>query len=531
VGCGYTGRTPWVQAPPLSLQWLRQTRAVAWTVAAVGALSLFTMDVAPFVQAFRTSGSSVYAVDQLAVPTLAFPRLRAPALPKPTHATAPLFKSAAAPPLKAHAATRPGVRHVRVPIVVDRFSLVPAGAAAKKASVGTIGAAAAAQPPPTVVDTIGVVPVGLGSSSAPAATSTAPAADPASAAAAAADPAAAAAGTPDLVPLTKPGLAKQNVRRLSGTSSPPAAPTVVAPADVVGSVTITGTGAVPDSVTVSDGTATVGTAFVAPDGTWSLSATLSVGAHTLSATQTDPGTHLTSAASAGVTLAVHAPPPPPPPAPTISAPPDAASPVAVTGAGVAGDLISVSEGSTEVGRATVGSGGTWSVSTTLAPGTHTLSAMQIDPANGGTSVASADVTLDIVAPSSPPPAPPPGASGPPGANPGTGGTPGSSSAPGPAAGTVVSAVSGGTVTSADGKATLVFAQGALPADIVVTIAVAGTSPSGVTAASPVYELSATDVLTGAVVDSFRIGPQQRANYELRIQWTRRSSKPSRLPAF
>jgi hypothetical protein len=70
----------------------------------------------------------------------------------------------------------------------------------------------------------------------------------------------------------------------------------------------------------------------------------------------------------------------------------------------------------------------------------------------------------------------------------------------------VTVVAGGTVTSADGKATIVFAPGAAASDLVVTITISGSPPAGVTAASAVYDLSAIDASTGAAVDIFRDAP-------------------------
>src|SRR5262249_15274235 len=71
----------------------------------------------------------------------------------------------------------------------------------------------------------------------------------------------------------------------------------------------------------------------------------------------------------------------------------------ITGTGVAGDTITLFDGSTSVGTATVGAGGTWSItSSALADGAHTLTAKETDVA-GDVSAASAAlaVTIDTVA--------------------------------------------------------------------------------------------------------------------------------------
>src|SRR5207302_3427386 len=78
----------------------------------------------------------------------------------------------------------------------------------------------------------------------------------------------------------------------------------------------------------------------------------------------------------------------------------------------------------------------------------------------------------------------------------------------------VTAIGGGTVTSADGKATLVFAPGAVQSDVNVVIGASSTVvPSSVSAASTVYELSATGAASGAAVDHFVAAPQLTVSYD------------------
>ena len=76
----------------------------------------------------------------------------------------------------------------------------------------------------------------------------------------------------------------------------------------------------------------------------------------------------------------------------------------------------------------------------------------------------------------------------------------------PPVGTLVSATTGGTVTSADGKASLTFLAGQLQSDVYISITVTTATPAGVSTASPAYSLSATDALSGATVDQFGYGP-------------------------
>ena len=128
------------------------------------------------------------------------------------------------------------------------------------------------------------------------------------------------------------------------------------------------------------------------------------GTHTLTATQTTPGSppppgKLTSAASGAVTVPVYAPPP----APTISSPPASTiSSLTLTGTGRAGATIKLYEGTTLIGTATVGTGGTWTLNVSLLLGPHTLAATQTDAVSGFTSTLSATVTTTVYLPTPPP---------------------------------------------------------------------------------------------------------------------------------
>ena len=178
---------------------------------------------------------------------------------------------------------------------------------------------------------------------------------------------------------------------------PPAAPSIAtpAPATTSSTVTLTGGGVAGNTITLYEGAAVLGTATVAADGTWSLTVSLTLGAHTLSATQTDPVWGFTSVKSSTVTVTVYAPPPPPKitsvstPAPTKTT-----TSVTVGGTGIAGDTITLYDGTTVIGTATVASNGTWSRTVMLAAGTHTLTATQTLVA-GVTSAPSAAVVVVV----------------------------------------------------------------------------------------------------------------------------------------
>ena len=159
----------------------------------------------------------------------------------------------------------------------------------------------------------------------------------------------------------------------------PAAPTISAPvtATMFSSVLLNGTGVAGNAITLYDGTAAVGATTIAADGTWSLTLNLALGAHTLTATQTDTTWNLVSVKSAGVVVTVYAQPVPPA-ITSISTPAQTktTTPVTVKGTGVAGETITLYDGSTAVGTATVASNGTWQLTVNLGVGVHSLTATQ-----------------------------------------------------------------------------------------------------------------------------------------------------------
>jgi large repetitive protein len=178
---------------------------------------------------------------------------------------------------------------------------------------------------------------------------------------------------------------------------PPAAPSIGASATATtsSSVTLSGSGVAGNTITLYDGTTAIGTVTVASNGSWSLIATLALGAHTVSATQTDPVWGFTSVKSSTVTVTVYAPPPPPVISSfAVGAVSHSSANVTFSGTGVAGETITLYDGSTNVGTVAVASNGTWTLTVKLASGTHTMTATQTLTA-GVTSVACAPVTVVV----------------------------------------------------------------------------------------------------------------------------------------
>jgi hypothetical protein len=176
--------------------------------------------------------------------------------------------------------------------------------------------------------------------------------------------------------------------------NPTPVPTVSAPANVPLTFTLTGTGAAGDTVYLYDGSSLIARfRITATDGSWTLTLTLSPGTHALSATEVDPVSTLVSDPSSTLTINAIAVPA----APTLSVSAISTSPVTVSGTCVAGDTVTLYDGSTVV--ASVGCvGGTWSWTGPLALGRHTLSATQSEPVLGLTSSASRSATVTVFNP-------------------------------------------------------------------------------------------------------------------------------------
>ncbi|MCE0489776.1 Ig-like domain-containing protein [Pantoea sp. Mb-10] len=173
---------------------------------------------------------------------------------------------------------------------------------------------------------------------------------------------------------------------------------------------LSGTAEANSRVSIYDGTTLLGTAIVGSSGSWSfVSPALSQGAHALNVTVTDAAGNVSGTTSASVIV-------------------DSVAPAAVTGllafnnssstavgipgggvtndstplltgSGEVGARVSVYDGATLVGTATVGSNGSWSVITSgLSNGLHTLNVTQTDAAGNVSATASTVLTVDTVAP-------------------------------------------------------------------------------------------------------------------------------------
>ena len=179
----------------------------------------------------------------------------------------------------------------------------------------------------------------------------------------------------------------------------PPAPTISAPAPatISPSQTLSGTGVAGDTVMLYDGSTAIGTTTVAADGSWSVAVTLSLGGHLLSATQTDTIWNLTSVLSASFSVTVYTQPAPPVvSSASVGSVSHGSATVTVGGSGTAGETITLYDGSTVIGTATVASNGTWSLSVRLGSGSHSLTATQTLTA-GVTSLASAAFAVTVPA--------------------------------------------------------------------------------------------------------------------------------------
>ncbi|WP_428531536.1 Ig-like domain-containing protein [Rhodopila sp.] len=178
----------------------------------------------------------------------------------------------------------------------------------------------------------------------------------------------------------------------------------------VGLPSFTGTGEDGATVTLLDGGTIIGSGMVSA-GAWSITATtrLSEGANRITATQTDVAGN-TSSASSVLNVTLDTTPPAAPSTPDLLTLSDtgASSTDNITnvtlpifsGTGENGATVTLLDGSTTIGTATV-SGGTWAIlsATPLSEGANSITATQTDVA-GNISVASSplSVTLDTIAP-------------------------------------------------------------------------------------------------------------------------------------
>ena len=154
---------------------------------------------------------------------------------------------------------------------------------------------------------------------------------------------------------------------------------------------VSGTGVAGDKITLTVDSHTY-TQTVAADGTWSFSFTLAVGVHTFAVYQTDPVSNLSSTTTSATTTVFA-----PPSAPTISGPSISDQTVPLSGSCVSGDTVTIYDHGIAIATTSCSSG-SWSITLTLAVGSHTLSATQTDPASHFTSVVSGNVNVTVYAP-------------------------------------------------------------------------------------------------------------------------------------
>ncbi len=169
---------------------------------------------------------------------------------------------------------------------------------------------------------------------------------------------------------------------------------------------ITGTGIAGDTVTIYSDMAAIGLATVGTDGAWSIvTDPLTGGLHSLTVIQTSP-TGESSMASNPLNLTIDTSTPPAPTGVALSATSDSGvvgdgvtdvTTPTFTGTGVAGDTIDLYDGvsTVPIGKATVGSEGTWSItSDALTDRSYSLTATQTNAA-GTVSSSSSPLSLTI----------------------------------------------------------------------------------------------------------------------------------------
>jgi Ca2+-binding RTX toxin-like protein len=183
--------------------------------------------------------------------------------------------------------------------------------------------------------------------------------------------------------------------------APTAAPTVTSVGTGTASTqaVVSGRGSVGGTVKLYEGSVEIGSVLVAADGTWTATlAPLAVGKHTVAAKQQDGASGFWSPLGGSFVVTIN----PDPPKILPITQPTAAGPVAVTVTitGTAGYAVTLYDGSTAIASTTFGAGGSWTVTVTLAAGTHSLTAKQTSPSIGGstfTSAASAASTVTVYA--------------------------------------------------------------------------------------------------------------------------------------
>jgi hypothetical protein len=202
----------------------------------------------------------------------------------------------------------------------------------------------------------------------------------------------------------------------SATQTPPVAPSIVSfskDSGMIGdnltsdsTLTLAGRAVLNSTVTVFDGAKQIGTATADSSGAWSYTtAALSDGGHNLTAKATDASGQISSASSAlAVTIDTHAPNTPTLAAYSLDGKAVGGSTTAddliLRGTAEANSMVSILDGGTQIGTATAGSNGLWSLDTGhLADGSHSFTSTASDAA-GNASVPSAAKGVTVDAPAS-----------------------------------------------------------------------------------------------------------------------------------
>jgi hypothetical protein len=161
--------------------------------------------------------------------------------------------------------------------------------------------------------------------------------------------------------------------------------------------TITGHGVAGATVTIYDGATEVGSAVVGSGGVWYATVSFATtGNHVLTVKQRDAASGFWSPASSSVTVKAFVDPGAPAIL-SVSTPANThkTSSVTLTGTGVAGQTIVIYDGSYGINTVTIGAGGTWTTTVSLAVGSHVRTATQ-SPAAGLESAPSASHTVTVL---------------------------------------------------------------------------------------------------------------------------------------
>jgi hypothetical protein len=201
----------------------------------------------------------------------------------------------------------------------------------------------------------------------------------------------------------------------------PVAPVLVSDTVVnTNQVLLSGTAEANSTIKVYDGSTAIGTATAGSNGAWSMTTgALSTGSHVLSATATDTAGN-TSVLAQGLNAVIASPTPPSAVAKIVSYSNDTGvtndgitsdNTLTFVGTGAAGTTVTVFDGTTKLGTATVNGSGAWSYTTTaLSDGRHSFTVTDTTPAKSGaaslaavtsTSSSATAITIDTHAPTAP----------------------------------------------------------------------------------------------------------------------------------